>query len=149
MAAYIACISGNLKALKKLRSDIKDIDYALENACEFGQLRIVKWLVGQGASVHRFTPLGKACKFGYLDVVKFLYKCGARNDLFAIQLAGEFGHLQVVKWVHKVGKVEIPKALAQRMRMLRQYDILHWIDRVQPERLSARRKRLLQLASFL
>lgn len=147
-AVHTACISGDIKALKSLRPAIKNLDKALDTACEFGQTRAVKWLVEQGADVHRYTALGKACKFGYLNLVKCLYKCGARNDVFAIQLAGGCGQLQIVKWVYNREKVNIPYYLALDNK------IMDWILRVQPYgdyalHTSSRRKRLLQLASFL
>jgi hypothetical protein len=132
-AVYIACMEGALKTLKRLQSSITDIDYAFDCACEFGRLHIVKWLVEQGADVHRFCALGKACKFGHLKVVKFLYKCGARNDTFALQLAGDFGHLNIVKWIYNRGEVRVPVAIVQRMHSFRQFDVFDWFVRVQPE----------------
>jgi hypothetical protein len=152
-AAYIACMDGNLKTLKRLRANISDLDDALDCACKFGQVRVVKWLVEQGADVHRFKALGKACKFGHLNVVKFFYKCCADNDLFTILCATEFGHLSIAKWVYHRGKVKIPQCIWHRTHRLKQRDVLKWLDRVQPQSSIftpiLRRKRLLQLVSFL
>jgi ankyrin repeat protein len=179
-AVYDACVDGDLKRLKKL--PIANVDCALVWACKFGKLRIVKWLVRQGAHIRRLPPIVKACKFGHLklvkfllegtehlwrdgtdkyifeiactyghlNVVKFLHKRGFGGNLIGMELAGASGRLRIVKWIHSRDKEAIPMSIAKGMYTCRQYDILEWIERVQPEHrwLLNNTRRPQQLVSF-
>ena len=62
-----------------------DLNEQLLKECEKGELKIVKFLVENGANIeikdnNGMTPLSNACRGGYLDVVKFLIENGANIE---------------------------------------------------------------------
>lgn len=80
-----ACISGNLKLIKKLL-ELTNYNYSTLNnsfilACHYGHLEVIKYLLKvEGVDIHFLgdSSLKDACKFGHLEIVKYLL---TSNDL--------------------------------------------------------------------
>ena len=75
-----------------------------------GHLKVVKYLVKQGANVRTKddSALGLASENGHLEVLKYLVEHGAdvraNNDL-PLRLASENGHLEVLKYLVEHGAI--------------------------------------------
>lgn len=83
-----ACISGNLKAVKYLKSQFVEftnwepLTYGLEVACQHGHLNIVEYLMPKDAnSIWLSKFLDISCKYDQLDVVKFIVENTDKYDL--------------------------------------------------------------------
>lgn len=82
-----ACIQGDIRSLKKLIKDKKDLNHKYKTwplirwAIQEGHLNIVQYLVDSGVSVRRkysdgFTPLDQAVGEGHKKIVNFLILSG-------------------------------------------------------------------------
>ncbi|WP_026522410.1 ankyrin repeat domain-containing protein [Butyrivibrio sp. VCB2001] len=112
---------GDLESLKDALEDNQELLNAetafgtwLEVAAEFGQLDIVRYLIGRGIDVNKSCgiveggPINTTSFYGHLDVLKLLMENGAvpdvstaeKNPLFA---AVYNGHLDVVKFLVENG----------------------------------------------
>ena len=118
-AAFVdSATGGNLAVVKlfvqagmSVESKRGSLGYpALHWAAKYGHLEVVKYLVGQGASLTATDNFGEtalhiAAHFGHLEVVKYLVGQGASltaTDNFgetALHIAAHFGHLEVVKYL--------------------------------------------------
>lgn len=111
---YNACFEGNLKEVKEYiklygmgviyHEKTKSLSVASKN----GHLKLVKYLVSQGARVRDYDSyaLAVASGGGYLDVVKYLIDAGAEvtaDDNYAVRLACRNDHLEVVKYLVSEG----------------------------------------------
>ena len=91
---------------------------ALHVACFSRELRVVQWIVENGASslvrlLDAFgrTPLWVACRKGSLPIAQYLFTVGASQDISTCTnlgcsptwIASLKGHLHVLKWLHQNG----------------------------------------------
>jgi ankyrin repeat protein len=103
-----ASMQSDLLTIESLVSKGADIHYqddmALRNACDAGNLEIVKYFVEQGANIHAANDdaLCGACGYGHLDIVVFLIEKGANIDSadgVPLMWAISHGHIDVVKYL--------------------------------------------------
>ncbi len=86
---------------------------ALEWACWYGRLEIVKFLLqdkGADPSEKNNSPILLASEYGHLEVVKFLLQDKrvdpTARDNFAIRMAKEYDHTEVVEELLKDVRVK-------------------------------------------
>ncbi len=107
--------NGNIKGVKIFLEKGADDDilaatggYVLQIASKYGQLNVVKYIIGVGVDVHvdDDEPLIVASKNGYLDIVKYLIS--KRADIHAqneesLRGASKKGYLDIVKYLVENG----------------------------------------------
>ena len=94
--------------LNKTVTSKQKINLLCAHACEYGSLKIIKYLVSRGANIR--TERERALRFasanGHLEVVKYLALLGANINAYddnSLRLASEKGHLEVVKYLVSLG----------------------------------------------
>ena len=98
-----AIVSDDYQSLKTLISTQKTKDYALQRASEHGKIKLVKYLVRNGAGVND-DCLSYACANCHLEVVKYIHGLGfdkSRN--FARYAASHESGLKIIKFLHEKG----------------------------------------------
>lgn len=88
---------------------MQTINEFLFKASAEGNLKVVKFLVENGASIHEWSdfPLQLAVKYGHLKVVKYLVKKGANIHLCyddELEYAARNGHTEVVEYIKSLQK---------------------------------------------
>lgn len=113
-----ACHIGDLAKVKRLIEQGVETEgefrTAMVEACRYGQLEIVKYLVSIGASLerageyHGHTPVTAACLHGNLELVKYLNSIGADMEskgewMYPFRLACKGGHIKIIKYLISIG----------------------------------------------
>jgi ankyrin repeat protein len=93
---------------EKILLNGNSIDQGSIWASQKGKLRLVKWVLRNGANIHAFDDgaLRYASRNGHLEVVKYLVEQGAdihADDDGALRWASVNGHLEVVKYLVEKG----------------------------------------------
>jgi len=89
------------------------INYALEWACFYGQIELVKKIVDKGgnANASNMSGLQMASKNGHIDVVKWLLENGQMNNLpswIILAEAVENNHTNIVEYLLMTNQYDIP-----------------------------------------
>ncbi|XP_054264390.1 L-asparaginase [Macrosteles quadrilineatus] len=132
--------TGKIAELKNYGADISatnpDKRTPLHIACTIGDVKVVKFLLLNGASVHmkdRFdqTPLLDAVKHDHVEVIKLLRRCGAHLTLTPNQIgcqlcsAASYGNLKRLQSYHaagaNLGQPDISGRTALHMAALHSY----------------------------
>jgi ankyrin repeat protein len=84
-----------------------DNDLALRKSSEYGNIDVVKFLVGKGANIRTCEDyaLRYSSQYGHIEVVKFLVEKGSdihMCDDYALRYSSQYGHIEVVKFL--IGK---------------------------------------------
>jgi hypothetical protein len=102
MNLYKVFLYGDLETVKKTMNDIEeydfdylDLDIALEDACEGGNLEVVQFLIDKGARYWHGGFVG-ACKGGHIDIVKLMIDKGEYGWNTGVYFAGLKGHRHIV-----------------------------------------------------
>ena len=119
--SYFAAENGYEKLIQEIHpSDLSlsELDTALLGAANKGHIKIVKYLIENGADIHSSGEgaLLLATEKGYLEVVKYLIEHGSdihANDNEALRLAAESGHLDIVKYLINILTLEKNSTLGQ------------------------------------
>jgi hypothetical protein len=94
----------HLKVIKFLvKKDAKCTYRAIDNAAEYGNLNIIKFIHKNVKPSYATTSaVDYAAHNGHLKVIKWLLKNRQEGgSILAMSLAAENNHLKVVKWLHK------------------------------------------------
>ena len=111
---------GNLKRVQLLitegRVSQREKDIGLGNACLYGHLEVVRFLVENGVNVNAVTatdgttPLMMACERGHLEIVRLLVERGANVNAAtsndggtALMMASQNDHLEIVRYLVERG----------------------------------------------
>ena len=97
-----ACVKGNLEKVKEMYSNNFNINQALQWASENGQLKVVQFLVENGADINAYDAFAWASRNGHLEVLKYLVEKGVNvhvNTNLAFRSALRNGHLEVIKYL--------------------------------------------------
>jgi hypothetical protein len=102
-ALSIACEYGSLKIIKYIESLGVHIatDSNIIIACQHGQLRTVKYLRKKGANIGAKDdmPCIYACIFGHVNILDYLVRKGVRPNTQMLERACIPGHLNIVKYL--------------------------------------------------
>lgn len=97
---------GDLKTIMdEVQNDTDNLNEVFAVACEFGKLRIAKYLNGHGYGNRYIVPMGwistmdKAACNGHLPIVEYLHSLGANCSWRGLEYASEYGHFAVVKFL--------------------------------------------------
>jgi len=125
---FEACKNGNLDQVRELFGETswfcEKVKYlfgkptknqALCWSSDYGHLKVVKYLISVGASVHANDdwPIRYASERGHLEVVEYLVSIGAdvhAKDDQALRNASRSGHLDIVKFLVSVGASNFDEA---------------------------------------
>jgi ankyrin repeat protein len=134
--SMIAAYKGHLKILKYLVSKGVPMNYKVKkrygspdtfmmNACEGGHVKVVEWLLQNGATlavsgISGNTPLLQAVIDGHRDLVRFLLEQGVNPDA-----ANNFGETALLRAARN-GYLEIAKMLLENGANPNSYD--YWQD---------------------
>lgn len=96
--AYVdACLSGNLKLLKKMTPPNIDIISIFYNVCELGYVHIAKWILRTTSNYSEYLLI--VCEFGYFDLVEIILKHNLDLN-YAFVTACKYGHLDIAKLIY-------------------------------------------------
>lgn len=89
---------------KLLNNGDGDCDYssALYNACQGGNMELIKFIMGMGTSNWN-SGLEGACECGHMDVLKLMIDKGADDWDNGLEFAGQGGNLDMVKFMIENG----------------------------------------------
>ena len=120
-ALHLAIKSGNVKTVQLLLDQGLTLDKTCSSnyfidACEYGNLNVVKELIRRGVNIHeqfdyeqKLSPLHVAISYGRIEVVKELLRLGVDVNLddeyygTPLNVATVDGHLEIVKLLLKHG----------------------------------------------
>lgn len=107
-----ACKNGDIELSKyfiskgNIDSDIFNEYSILENACQSGNLDLVKYILDYFENIDRTTLNGSlyhACQSGNVNLIEFLIKSGANNINLAFLNACRYGFISIVNILIKYG----------------------------------------------
>jgi ankyrin repeat protein len=112
-----ACQEGSLVNVQRCIDNGLDIhfknDKPLMEACYYGHIKIVRYLLESGANPLRcdytddnFTPILNACSRGFLEIVKLLIQYGAdieNTNYSCLGIACYYGYFDIVKYLLQCG----------------------------------------------
>lgn len=105
-AIQLATSIGDLALTMEIVKRGAKVKFALEWACTYGHLHIVKWLCSiydpADDIYNDLAAVANASQNGHLKIIKWLYKKGFCLD-WAVESASSHGHLHIVKWLYSKG----------------------------------------------
>jgi ankyrin repeat protein len=88
------------------------------DACRNGNLHKVKYLIDHDVNVNKNSAMRLAAIYGHLKIVKYLVKQGADihavNDL-ALQVAARYGHREVVQYLNNIKERKLTMNLNEQL----------------------------------
>lgn len=138
-----ASLYGHLHILEYVYENnlIKDwqcVDISIVDACELGNMDMLKFLLCIGVCNYTSYPIEKASEKGHLNMIEYLHSMKYKSSEQAVWNACKNGNLEIVKFLYKIGSTcDVADAIeiATRFKQVKIVEFLNTVT-IKPKKVS-------------